>query len=331
MTHRPRPKHLDAGIHELVVHVGLAILLALGAVAGISWAAGFEAVHERLLHPQILWLLVALAGLPVAYLGYLGAYRAVTAIEDGPDVGWLRGAGLVVHGFGASTPRGGFGHDLDALLGIGIPRREARIRVLGLGALEYAVLGPATAGAAIYLLVRGSHVQLGLTVPWAACVPLGFVAAVWAVRYRDRLREHGFLGRWIAEGLDAVALLKSLVKAPVPLAAGAFAGMAVYWLGDAFVLWATLFAFLGHAPSVPAFIVGYATGYALTRRTLPLAGAGAVESLLPFALLWTLLPLAAAVLAVVAYRVVNLWLALGFALVARRALVRMEDAQSGAR
>jgi hypothetical protein len=51
-----------------------------------------------------------------------------------------------------------------------------------------------------------------------------------------------------------------------------------------------------------------------------------VESLLPFALLWTLLPLAAAVLAVVAYRVVNLWLALGLALIARWALVRMEEA-----
>lgn len=313
-------------MRELALHAGLALVLALGAAVGISWAAGFGAVHERLLHPQVVWLLVALAGLPVAYFGYLGAYRAVTAIEDGPDVGWRRGAGLVVHGFGASTPRGGFGHDLLALEGTGIPRQEARIRVLGLGALEYAVLGPATAGAAIYLLLRGSPVQLGLTVPWAACVPLGFLAAVWAVRYRDRLRHHGLLGRWIAEGLDAVALLRSLVSAPAPLAAGAFAGMAVYWVGDAFVLWAALHAFLGHPPAVPAFIVGYATGYALTRRTLPLAGAGAVESLLPFALLWTLLPLAAAVLAVVAYRVVNLWLALGLALVARRALVRMEEA-----
>lgn len=78
----------------------------------------------------------------------------MTAIdEDGPDVGWRRGARLVAHGFGASTPRGGFGHDLEALHGADIPRREARIRVLGLGALEYAVLGPATAGTALYLLL----------------------------------------------------------------------------------------------------------------------------------------------------------------------------------
>jgi len=48
----------------------------------------------------------------------------------------------------------------------------------------------------------------------------------------------------------------------------------------------------------------------LTRRTLPLAGAGAVEALLPFALSWCGISLAAAVLAVFAYRVCNLWLPL---------------------
>ena len=51
-----------------------------------------------------------------------------------------------------------------------------------------------------------------------------------------------------------------------------------------------------------------ATGYALTRRTLPLGGAGAVDALLPFALSWCGISLAAAVLAVFTYRVFNLWL-----------------------
>jgi uncharacterized membrane protein YbhN (UPF0104 family) len=73
---------------------------------------------------------------------------------------------------------------------------------------------------------------------------------------------------------------------------------------------------------VPAVVVGYATGYALTRRTLPLAGAGAVEALLPFALLWVGYPLAAAILAVFAYRVFNLWLPLGPAAAALFALRR---------
>ena len=53
-----------------------------------------------------------------------------------------------------------------------------------------------------------------------------------------------------------------------------------------FVLWVCLAAFNRVTPGVAAVVVGYATGYALTRRTLPLAGAGAVEALLPFALVW---------------------------------------------
>jgi uncharacterized membrane protein YbhN (UPF0104 family) len=87
--------------------------------------------------------------------------------------------------------------------------------------------------------------------------------------------------------------------------------MAVYWAGEVFVLWVCLAAFERHTPSVEAVVVGYATGYALTRRTLPLAGAGAVEALLPFALTWVGYGLPAAVLAVFAYRVFNLWLPLG--------------------
>jgi hypothetical protein len=87
--------------------------------------------------------------------------------------------------------------------------------------------------------------------------------------------------------------------------------MAVYWAGEVFVLWVCLAVFTGHTPSVTAVVVGYATGYALTRRTLPLAGAGAVEALLPFALVWVGFGLAPAVLAVFFYRVFNLWLPLG--------------------
>jgi uncharacterized membrane protein YbhN (UPF0104 family) len=53
----------------------------------------------------------------------------------------------------------------------------------------------------------------------------------------------------------------------------------------------------------------------LTRRALPLGGAGVVEALLPFALGWLKIALAPALLAVFAYRVINLWLPLVPALV----------------
>ena len=90
-------------------------------------------------------------------------------------------------------------------------------------------------------------------------------------------------------------------------------------------LWACLHAFTHGSAERRAAPLGYATGYALTRRTLPLGGAGAVEALLPFALSWTGVPLAAAVLAVFTYRIFNFWLPVVPAVVGMRSL-RAADA-----
>ena len=73
-------------------------------------------------------------------------------------------------------------------------------------------------------------------------------------------------------------------------------------------LWACLQAFTHGTPDIGLLLIGYATGYALSRRTLPFAGAGAVEALLPFSLTWVGIALAPALLAVFAYRIFNLWL-----------------------
>jgi hypothetical protein len=78
----------------------------------------------------------------------------------------------------------------------------------------------------------------------------------------------------------------------------AFAGIASYWLGDIFCLWATLHAFEARTPPVAQLLVAYATGYSLTRRALPLGGAGVVEALLPFALGWVAIARAPAVVGV---------------------------------
>jgi len=299
----------------------LAGALAFGGAVGVAWAAGFRAVGHLFFHPpDLIWLAVALAGLIPAYAGYIVAHRAVSRVEGGPDLDWGETAAVVAAGFGAFAVRGGFAVDVDALHRAGATRREARVRALGLGAVEYAILAPAACGAAIFLLVRAAHISLGFTLPWAVAVPLGFAAAIWFMRYRDRWRRRrGVLGA-VGDGLDAVAVLRHLAVRLRGVGAAAFVGMTAYWIGDIFILWATLQAFLGHPPPVATLVIGYATGYVLTRRTLPLAGAGAVEALVPFALHWTGFPLPASVLAVIAYRIFNLWLPLIPALIGLRAL-----------
>jgi uncharacterized membrane protein YbhN (UPF0104 family) len=137
-------------------------------------------------------------------------------------------------------------------------------------------------------------------------VPLGFGVALWALSHRQRFSgRRGWRGQ-LSFALDSIHVLRCLFVQRRHLLGPI--GAAVYWFGDIVCLWACLQAFTHGSPDVSLLLIGYATGYALTRRTLPFGGAGAVEALLPFALSWCGISLAAAVVAVFMYRVFNLWL-----------------------
>jgi uncharacterized membrane protein YbhN (UPF0104 family) len=300
------PRHgLPKGKAEGAALLLLAALVALAALVGVAWAAGFYRVARELRTPSPLWFLVAVAGEALAYVGYALAYREVARVEAGPDLPHREAAALVAAGFGPFVAGGGFRVDLHALRATGLEEREARVKVLGLGGLEYAVLAPAACAAALILIAENASIGRGYTWPWAIAVPAGFAAATVALHYRPR-----FHGR-LRHGLDAVWLLRCLFVRPLRHGLPALLGTALYWFGDVVALWACLRAFVPYDLSLPRLLLAYATGYALSRRTLPLGGAGVVEALLPFALAWmTVVPLAPALLAVFAYRVVNLWLPL---------------------
>jgi len=303
---RPAP-HLErrAAQHALLAAVGAA--LAVGALTGVAWAAGFERVFDLGGRVDAIWLPIALAFEVAAYVGYIVAYREIVRVEGGPSIGLGRAGAIVAAGFGVFVIRGGFVVDRLALERAGISGRQARVRVIGLGMLEYAVLAPAAAVSAIVIVARGeSRPSLGFTLPWALAVPLGFAAAILALAYRDRVTGRSGWRNVVCHALDALHMLRRLAVQPREHA-GAFLGTALYWVGDVACLWACLRAF-HETPDLAALVIGYATGYALTRRTLPLGGAGTVEALISFALAWAGVPLANAVLAVCAYRFFNLWL-----------------------
>jgi uncharacterized membrane protein YbhN (UPF0104 family) len=302
--------HREHEPHHVVMVMAVAAALSLIATIFVAGAAGYVAVASRLRHANTYWFPFAIAGAVAAHIGYTFAYREVAHVGRGVRLGALRAGAIVAAGFGMFIPRGGFAVDIEALEDLGVPRDEARIRVLGLGSLEYAVLATGALICAIFLLIDHSDAQRAVTLSWTIGVPAGTALALIAVHYRKwicRGRLSGILG----PPLEAIAVVGQIVASPRRHGAAAFTGMAVYWAGEVFVLWVCLAAFDRVTPSVAAVVVGYATGYALTRRTLPLAGAGAVEALLPFALVWVGFSLPAAVLAVFAYRVFNLWLPLG--------------------
>jgi uncharacterized membrane protein YbhN (UPF0104 family) len=302
-----RKSHMERTRAETLVFVAASTGIALATIVALAWVAGFGEVAERLQAMRPVWFAVAFGAEILAYVGYSLGYREVARVEEGPEMSRGTAAAAVAAGFGPFVARGGFAIDLHAFRQAGVSDREARVRVLGLGALEYALLAPAACIASIELLARGGHTpSLGFTLPWAISVPLGFAAALWALGQRDRFDGRGGWREPIAQALDSVYVLRCLMTRPRHAAAPL--GTAVYWFGDIVCLWACLHAFAIHMPSLPLLLIGYATGYALTRRTLPFAGAGAVEALLPFALSWMGISLPAAVLAVFAYRIFNLWL-----------------------
>ena len=309
--------------HEVALLVGVAAVLAAAALVGVAWAAGFARVRNLFLHPSWAWLAVALAAEAVAYVGYTLAYRETVRAERGAELDVPKAAALVATGFGVFLQGGGFALDREALKRAGLRERDARARVLGLGALEYSVLAPTALIAAAVVLTRKLPVSSSLTLPWIIGVPVGAVLALAAFAFKDRLSGRSGWRAGLGHALDAVGLVLRLVRAPRRYWL-AFAGIFVYWLGDIACLWSALHAFDARTPPVAQLIVGYATGYAITRRALPLGGAGVVEALLPFALGWVKIPFAPAVLAVAAYRLINLWLPMLPALAGLPALRRLE-------
>ena len=302
----------------------LALAVAGGASAGMAIVAGPNAVREVLEDVAPLWLAVLVAAQVVSYASYTVAHRWAMMVRGRGELTSGTVLRMAAYGAGATSLRGGFSIDRRALRGAGASRRRANVRVLGLGVLEYAVLAPAAWACAV-LLLGDPHVQKAVTIPWALGVPLGSIAALWlssSARPGHPSRS-GWLRRALDDALGALELLGELLRHPlrrhVPWLA-----MGVHWLAEVFSLWAALRAF-GLDPSLDVVVLGYATGYALTPRSMPLAGTGVTEVLLPLSLLWVGLPLAHAVVSVFAYRIVRLVLAMPPAIAARervQALVR---------
>ena len=309
--------------HRVAILVGLGGALAFGALFGLAWSAGWGTVLHRFVHVHWTWVPIALGAELISYVGYTVAYREVTRAEGGAELPFTKAAALVATGFGVFVAQGGFALDEVALRKAGLPAKEARARVLGLGTLEYVVLAPAAMAAALYVVVAARpDLDPSLTVPWIVGVPVGFAAALVLLRIRGRLNlRKGWRGH-VAHALEAMALVRAMAMQPRRYGV-AFAGVALYWIGDILCLWAALHVFFAQPPPVAQLVIGYATGYALTRRTLPLGGAGIVDALLPLSLGWVGIALAPAVLAVLIYRLMNLWLPVIPALVGLGALRRL--------
>lgn len=284
--------------------------IAAIAVLVIARATGVDEVGRAFssVHPQ--WIALIAGAELLAYPAYMLAYRSVAHVEGHPPLALPLVARVVIAGFGPFTIGGGFGVDRQTLQALYESEDSARVHVLALGVVEWAVLAPIACVVSIVLLIRGENVMQSLLWPWATAVPVGFAFALWASvpERAERLsRIRGVPRPWLRRTLEAVGFLHELIRSPRQYAA-AWIGTALYWAADIAAFYGGLRTF-GLSPDFGRVIIAYATGYAATRRSLPLGGAGVTEALMTYALYWVRQPLAPALAAVVAYRAFNFLLA----------------------
>src|SRR2546430_2748642 len=176
--------HREHEAHHVVMLMIVAGALALIAAILVAGAAGYVDVASHVRHANWYWLPFAIAGAVAAHIGYTFAYREVAHVGRGVRLGTLRAGAIVAAGFGMFIPRGGFAVDIEALEDLGVPPDEARVRVLGLGSLEYAVLSTSALICAILLLLDHAHAQRAVTLSWTIGVPPGAALALVPVRNR---------------------------------------------------------------------------------------------------------------------------------------------------
>jgi uncharacterized membrane protein YbhN (UPF0104 family) len=306
--------------HPIVVSL-FATVLAIGGALLIAWITGADEVGRvfEQVHPG--WIALIAGAELLTYPAYTIAYRSVAQVHGHAALELPLVGRVVAAGFGPFSVGGGFGLDKRALHALHEDERSARVRVLGLGVLEWALLAPTVCVIAIVFLIQGADILPSLLWPWALAVPIGLGFALWASAPGRRDRIANFRGKrraWLADTLDGVGVLHTLISHPVRYW-GAWVGTALYWAADIASFYAALRTF-GIDMGAGKVILAYATGYAATRRSLPLGGAGVTEVLMTYSLYWVRQPLAPALAAVVAYRAFNFLLAAAPALIARRHL-----------
>jgi uncharacterized membrane protein YbhN (UPF0104 family) len=292
--------------HPVLVTL-FAYAVAAAAVVAIAGAYGFHAFGQAWTHTRPGWLALAGAAEVLAIPAYSIAYRGLGRVHGDRPLPLPIVMRLVIAGFGPFAAGGGFSLDKRALATLRRDPDGVIVRVLALGALEWGLLAPAAWVSALVLLARADHRAMpSLLWPWAIAVPVGFAIGLWltAPDRRDRIvaRDTRWVRR-VAPALHGVGVLHELVRSPVRHAT-AWLGTTLYWALDIAALYCAA-RFVGVPIGVAEAVLAYATGYALTRRSLPLGGAGVTETLMTFALHWVGWPVPEALAAVAVYRFFN--------------------------
>jgi putative heme transporter len=321
------------------VLLGLLVALVVGVVLVVTIGnkAGFANLTETLNGGDIGWLAICAIGQVVVFAGYAGALRRAIAFEGGPRIETGLSLRVVLASFAlsqlfAAGGVAGLAVTYWVLRRVGMDRRAAAVRLIGLSTAVYLVFGVIGWAAALLALVL-NVAPLGMTLPWLVGIPVILLAAHWFTSPHR-------VERWSAPGGGGV--LRSALATGVSAAwwvrraaddrtdgRPVFHWALLYWAGDIASLWAALWAFGGH-PGVVALTLVYVTGYLAQSVPIPFVATGGMDAATTFALTAVGVPLEIALVGVIAHRVFAFWIPLVPGLVCAALLPRTGNALAAA-
>ncbi len=317
------------------VAVTLAVLVVM--VFFIGRLAGFSDLRRVLREGDWRWLAVCATGQVVVFLGYAGVFRTSLAFEGGPRVPRGLALRVVLTSFAltqlvAAGGAAGLAVTYWALRRLGLHRRDAVVRLLGLNTVVYLVFSMIAVASAALALVTAAA-PLGATVPLITVIPLLWVAAWW---FTDPGRVAGWsqptggaVRRALSAGVAAAWWARRVVGGRTGRPTLLWATL--YWGGDVASLWGALHAF-GDSPRLVALVLVYVLGYLAAAAPVPFIGTGGMDAALTFSLQMVGVPLDTALVAVIAHRVFAFWLplvpGLVFGLLMRRTGAALDEVRA---
>lgn len=315
MDHVERPR---ATKRRLAIGAAISIFVAVGVVLLVGKAAGFARLLDELRDARPEWLAVCFAAEVLSFGGYLVAFRESVTFGGGPGLSRWATLRLVMASLGATriVAAGGAGGLAVIYWGLrqgGEHQRNAVVRVLGFNTLLYGVFGfMAAVSAGLLLAGIGGDAPLSWTLPWLGVIAACAVGVVLVLRPSrlDRLTTTALAAGWARRGLGFAVAGVDMVRQMISrrgVRVRSLIGAAAWWAGDIICLWAGLRSF-GIQIGAAELMLAYVTGYAATILPLPTGGVGGVDAAMTFALNALGVPLADALLGVVAYRLFAFWI-----------------------
>lgn len=305
---RRRPRRRAAGSLLLAV-VALAALYVV-----VPRLAGLEHTWHRIRDGSPAWLAAGVAFEILSFAGYVWLLRRVATGRSGP-LAWAEAWRITLAGVAATRivtvgGAGGIAVTVAGLRRAGFSTRAAAERqAVHLVAL-YAAFFAAMAADGVLLAVTHSGPR-GLTlvpaVAGAAVIALALAVARVPVTFERWLARR--MGRRAAAMAALPAVLATGVRDVLVLVRRrelALCGAVAWWAFDIAALWATLRAFGGSAP-VPALVMAYLAGHAFNVLPVP-GGVGPVEGGVIAALVALGQPGGLALVAVLSYQLISVWL-----------------------